>query len=150
MHQIKKTYIKTFFILFLITTLEIITRNIIIKENDLVIDIDLWETAIAIIILAPLIETLVFQHVPHIIWTKFYSLSKYNTIILISISSCFFAFTHKDDLIMLVGSFLKGFTLFSFYFEIKSLKQNAFWHTVGVHSLYNLVLFLLIMIETHM
>ena len=96
---------------------------------------DLEELPLAVII-APIIETLVFQHLIFLIFRKWIPIkNKYFWAILIS--SVLFGLMHKYNVIYIIFAFLQGITLGYCYYFYKRNLVKAFWSTALVHAAHN-------------
>ena len=101
---------------------------------------NLFEKFIIIVVIAPLIETLIFNYFLQKVLSKFIK----NTFYLIFISSLIFAFAHCHSIIYIFFGFFGGLILNLFYFlnkKDRSIKY-AFWMTFLLHALVNLTSFI--------
>ena len=96
---------------------------------------DLEELPLAIII-APIIETLVFQHLIFQVFRKWIPIkNKYFWAIIVS--SVLFGLMHKYNVIYIIFAFLQGITLGYCYYFYKRNLVKAFWSTAVVHAAHN-------------
>lgn len=87
------------------------------------------------VLLAPVIETLIFQAAPILLLKKYSSL-KPGAIILVS--SLFFAVAHHYSISYVLFAFLVGvFLAYSYVLYLKK-EASAFWVVTAIHSLRNL------------
>lgn len=92
------------------------------------------------IIIAPPIETLLFQYAPIKFFGTYSFLNKRKGLI-ITISALLFGVCHTSSLYTMIYAFHMGFVIASFYM-ITDKNKNAFMHTTILHSLFNLILFI--------
>ncbi|MGO5064710.1 MULTISPECIES: CPBP family intramembrane glutamic endopeptidase [unclassified Clostridium] len=100
---------------------------------------NLREEFIYAIILAPLLETLIFQM--GII--KFFSLSekiKNNKLLLIIISAFFFGLAHSIySILYMICAFIAGILLAYSFIVYEDKEKSGYWVTVIIHGLMNLI-----------
>lgn len=115
-----------------------------INANFLAFD-SLWEEIIIVIILAPIIETVVYQYflVDVTLYLTSVIFKKQSIILAILIPAICFALSHKYNYLYVANTLIAGLSLNLFYVLVKLRKQNAFICTVIVHSVYNLAVFTL-------
>lgn len=92
------------------------------------------------IIIAPPIETLLFQYVP-IKFFETYSFLNKRKVLIISISAILFGVFHNSSLYTMIYAFHMGFVIATFY-VITDKNKNAFVHTTILHSVFNMLLFI--------
>ncbi len=96
---------------------------------------NLEELPLAVII-APIIETLIFQHLVFLIFRKWIHIkNKYGWAILVS--SILFGLGHMYNVIYIIFAFLQGLTLAYCYYFYKRNIVKAFWSTAIVHAIHN-------------
>lgn len=97
------------------------------------------------IIVAPIIETLLFQHIVFLIFRKWIPIkNKYFWAILVS--SLLFSLGHPYNVIYIVFAFLQGLTIGYCYYFYKRNLVKAFWSTALVHAAHNSIAVLLAVI----
>lgn len=88
------------------------------------------------IIIAPIIETLVFQHLIFQVFRKWIPIkNKYFWAIIVS--SVLFGLMHKYNIVYIIFAFLQGITLGYCYYFYKRNLVKAFWSTAVVHAAHN-------------
>ena len=92
------------------------------------------------VLLAPLIETLIFQTAPILILRK-YSSARPGLIVLVS--SLWFAVLHDYDIAYIFYAFLVGLTLAYSYVMYLEKTASAFWVVTAIHALRNLLYLIL-------
>ncbi|MGJ1414605.1 CPBP family glutamic-type intramembrane protease [Sphingobacterium multivorum] len=94
------------------------------------------------IILGPFFETLLFQFIP-IKLLSTYTFFKERKLLMALISALTFALTHMYSLYYFILSFLMGI-VFVFFFFITEFKKKGtgLWHTIFLHAIINLMVFL--------
>lgn len=98
---------------------------------------NLEELPLAVII-APIIETLIFQHLVFLIFRKWIPIkNKYFWAIIVS--SVLFGLMHKHNVIYIIFAFLQGITSGYCYYFYKRNLVKAFWSTAVVHAANNSV-----------
>ena len=100
---------------------------------------NLREEFIYAIILAPILETLIFQ----MAIIKFFSLSekiKNNKLLLIIISAFFFGLGHGIySILYMICAFIAGILLAYSFVVYEDKEKSGYWVTVIIHSLMNLI-----------
>jgi membrane protease YdiL (CAAX protease family) len=109
-------------------------------ENSLIEFSKIYQIII-IILISPVIETYIFQHLPS---TIFYKLKVRNPYLLIILPSIFFSLMHFYNPVYLLMAFFGGIILNTYYYGEKKLNKNYFILTVLLHSFYNLYGFLFV------
>jgi len=94
----------------------------------------------AVVFIAPLIETLIFQI--GVIKLVYYILPKY-PIIPIIVSATLFGLTHFYSIYYVIYTVMIGLFLGTLYFISKRKKISPFWVIFSVHALYNLTVFVI-------
>ena len=117
------------------------------SQNTSTSDFSVLETIVAVVIVAPLIETLIFQFGIQELILRFSKITNYNSLffICITMSSLLFSITHYDSLFHVLISFLSGLIYATLYILIMLKFEKrvvAIGLTSFVHSLYNLFEFL--------
>lgn len=115
--------------------------------------INWWGLSIDVILLAPLLETFVFQFIPvRIFFFLIKKPNQWHLLLLIFLSGLIFGLTHMDSLHQVIFSALKGFVLVMLFINTYCAKSlsKAFWFTSGLHALYNLILYLVLFISYHL
>jgi|LakMenE18May11ns_1017448.scaffolds.fasta_scaffold9717405_3 hypothetical protein len=141
----KKPLIKTFFITSFIVILLNIIISFIFDKITTIFDLEFKsdsltfeskkEEFILVVIIAPILETLLFQYIPY-----FY-LKKYNAIYTILISSILFGLSHAYSIIYIIYGLTVGMLFISaFFYSIKKY-LHPFWLVVFCHFIYNLFAF---------
>jgi hypothetical protein len=90
---------------------------------------------IVIIVLAPVLETLIFQYLPNEVLEKLKIRSYFLKII---IPSFLFSLTHFYHPLYIVMTFIAGILLNKYYIDTKNETRLFFILTVLLHSVYNL------------
>lgn len=97
------------------------------------------------VLLAPIIETFLFQYLP----TKLFLLVKrkwnINKVILILFSGILFGMAHDYNLITIIDGIISGiiFILIFLKFNEEKTQLSGFWATFLIHALYNFYAFLI-------
>jgi len=90
------------------------------------------------LILAPIVETLIFQLIPILLSQRF--IKNIPNIIGITISTIIFSWMHLSYSIWYaIGVIPIGFLLAKTYIIFQERKESSFWITTSVHSLRNLI-----------
>ncbi len=89
---------------------------------------------LAILIGAPIFETIFFQYLP-IKLVQYYSK---NRVIAIAVSACLFAAIHFYNPVYVMMTFIGGIILAFLYLYAEKVKKSPFWTTALLHALYNL------------
>jgi hypothetical protein len=102
------------------------------------INIDgIWGIVIKGLIVAPLIETLVFQRFVYYLFTKISYLNNKNILICI-LSGVLFGLSHYYSLYYIILAVIIGFVLmYAYLIHIKQMRKS-FWIVVVIHFLLNL------------
>ncbi len=95
-----------------------------------------WSIFIAVVLIAPICETFLFQHI--IIKAL---LGKINTVWVIFISSFFFGLSHFYNFFYVLNTFFVGTVLAFAYVNWNGKKQSPFLVVFLIHSLHNLLIF---------
>lgn len=96
---------------------------------------DLEELPLAVII-APIIETLIFQHLVFWVFRKWIHVkNKYFWAIIIS--SVLFGLMHKYNVVYVIFAFLQGIILGYCYYFYWRKPKTAFWSTALIHAAHN-------------
>ena len=90
---------------------------------------------VIIVVIAPLIETFIFQMIPSIVLNMLKIESKY---LLIIIPSLLFSLGHIYNPIYMCMTFIGGVFLNIYYYESKKYNHHYFFLTALIHSFYNL------------
>lgn len=105
--------------------------------------VSIIEAFIDSVILAPLIETFIFQLVIFKISKNLIKNKKSSLITFLITSSLCFGFSHFSSPIYIVYTVFSGF-IFAFFYEIFHLKKgNPFLLITTIHSIFNFILFLI-------
>lgn len=93
------------------------------------------------VLIAPVLETLIFQFG---VIELFFKLQNKNKVLLAALASAMlFSLSHYYNLFYMLGSFILGLGFAIFYIIAKSRKDvNPFWLLACIHSLINLVAFI--------
>lgn len=99
---------------------------------------------VSILVIAPLLETLIFQLGIH----SFFGLFKRalsNKSILSVLSGVLFGLTHYYSVTHIIKSSLIGIVFMFFFLETLSItnKKSAFWFIVVIHSLWNFIIWII-------
>lgn len=94
-------------------------------------------------IVAPLLETLIFQHFIYIVLRKFIHKEKILIFTYIISSSILFSLEHKYSTYYIFVTFFLGIVLGFSYYISKLRKESAYWNTAIIHGLYNSLLVLI-------
>lgn len=141
----EKTIIKSFFITSFIVILLNIIISLIFDKITTIYDLEFKsdsltfeskkEEFILVVIIAPILETLLFQYLPY-----FY-LKKYSAIYTIIISSILFGLSHAYSIIYIIYGLTVGILFIcAFFYSIKKYLQ-PFWLVAFCHFIYNLFAF---------
>ena len=93
------------------------------------------------IIVAPIIETVIFYWIPYN-FIEHSGSFKYKKIIFICASSLFFALSHLYNINYFIETLYTGFLMADYYYFHRKNKR-VFLNLVIIHSLYNLLVFVL-------
>jgi len=94
------------------------------------------EQILPVVIIAPILETLLCQHLIFLIFRKWIHIkNKYDWAIIVS--SILFGLGHMYDVIYIIFAFLQGLTLAYCYYFYKRNIVKAFWSTAIVHAIHN-------------
>lgn len=105
-----------------------------------------YELFLIVVVLAPLIETFLFQYlvIELILWAFSYLKIEYGEIVALIISTILFCITHNFSYFYLFNSFISGFIYSITYIIAKNKKDmNPFWTVFIIHSFSNLTTFVL-------
>jgi CAAX amino terminal protease family. len=95
----------------------------------------MYEKAVLGLIIAPIIETILYQYLPNHFLIKIRILNKY---LLIIIPSLLFGLSHSYHFLYMLMTFFGGVVLNYYYIEMKKRTSYSLWATALIHSLYNL------------
>lgn len=113
------------------TFLHISTQNPIDKYS--------WQEKFFLgVILAPIIETFIFQYLPFKVIGKVIK----NPVYIIMGSSLFFAFNHYYNWLYVVVTFFIGLILNCNYYAVQKISKYGFWLTALLHAANNSLAFL--------
>lgn len=101
------------------------------------------EEFFAVVIFAPLVETLIFQYFLinlSISLTRFLFKREY-IILAIVMPAVAFGLAHSYNYIYMASTFISGLMVNTFYMVVKYRRQDAYSCTTIVHGLYNLFIF---------
>lgn len=102
---------------------------------------------IQVVLLAPLVETLIFQYAT-INFLRSFKMFKNNNLIIISISAIFFGLAHAYSLNYIINATCMGI-FFAYPFIIYEKKERSpYWTACIIHSLRNLFSFIFMCIFT--
>jgi hypothetical protein len=105
--------------------------------------LEIIETFIDGIILAPLLETLIFQHLIFKLSRFIIKNNKLSLILFLTVSSLSFGLSHFSSLVYIVYTVFIGF-IFAFFYEVFYLKRSKpYWNVVFLHAMFNFILFLI-------
>jgi membrane protease YdiL (CAAX protease family) len=137
------------FILFLFLAIvngyifQFLNNDIFHLKNKTPDDFSQIERIIIIIIIAPILETLIFQHILYLILKK---IKIKNDTVCIIIMSLIFSQVHWYNWLYVIMAFFGGLILNSFYATInKRTPKYSYILTVLFHALFNLYGFLFVM-----
>ena len=141
----KKILIKSFFLTSLIVILLNIIISFIFDKITTIYDLEFKsdsltfeskkEEFILVVVIAPILETFLFQYLPYLY------LKKYNTIYTIILSSILFGLSHSYSIIYIIYGLTVGMLFISaFFYSIKKYLQ-PFWLVAFCHFIYNLFAF---------
>lgn len=121
-------------------SINIVTAPFILMINHIAQDGDARPNANAFtaLILAPILETLVFQHLTYKLFQVF-SATRGKYLIYILLSSLLFGSLHSYSLSYMASAFTMGLVLNYIYFFYSKNIQVAFWSTAFIHFLRNLL-----------
>jgi len=93
------------------------------------------------VLIAPVVETLIFQYG---VIELFFKLKNKNKVLFAALASAIlFSLSHYYNLLYILGAFILGLGFAFFYIIAKSRKDiNPFWFLASIHSLLNLVAFI--------
>lgn len=96
---------------------------------------------IVLIFIAPFLETLLLNYLPFKVLNKF----KCNNCLIIIISSLIFSLLHNYSCVYMIFAFFSGLIINSFFMIIYKQSDEIIssFYTFLLHSLYNLIIFLL-------
>jgi hypothetical protein len=140
-HLEKGSFSNSLILLLGLTLIELLMRTP--KESKEAISVEL---VIGVLLLAPIIETLLFQFIPSYLRNNFLRRGRFVTIAVFILSSILFSLTHSEDLIRFCFSFLKGLVLIYFFYQNYSFPKRAFLQTTLLHATYNGSILLLIIV----
>ncbi len=89
---------------------------------------------ILVVIITPLIETLLFQHLP----IQGLKRLKISNIVICIITACLFGLAHFYHILYVIMAFISGFMCAFLYVFSSEKKSNPFWVCFVFHALYNL------------
>jgi len=112
-----------------------------IIENPFTID-DKWMEIFVVLIVAPIIETLIFQSLIVELVCKFIKRPRNSFYIALILSALAFALSHTYSISYFVFTFIGGLILALAYYIGRYRKENAFLLVFIIHSLYNLSTFI--------
>jgi len=122
---------------------QFLSNNIFHIKNNKIDDFSQIEKIIVIMIIAPILETLIFQHILYILLKK---IKIKNDIICIIIMSLIFSQVHWYNWLYVIMTFIGGLILNSFYIKINNnTPKYSYAITVLFHALFNLYGFLFVM-----
>ena len=101
---------------------------------------------ISILLLAPLLETLIFQKwVLFLLDKTFLKKHKFKLIFYSSISGILFGLSHHYNSVHIIKSSLSGFVLMFFFMKINTQynQRNAFISIVVIHALWNMTVWII-------
>ena len=107
--------------------------NKLIGENTEGPDLSSW---FSIIILIPLIETFIFQHLSFKLMQK-WSFTKNKYGLYISVSAILFGLSHTYSLQYIIFAFAVGLILAYMYFFYSKTPKKSFWSIALIHALRN-------------
>jgi len=118
----------------------------LVSEEPLTTPIFDWiELSIKVLILAPIIETLVFQLGPYLLFVKLKSRETIRSkLLLILLSSVLFGLTHNDDTARIIFSTIKGSILISCFLNYSKDVKMAILKTMFLHFVVNLLILVLL------
>jgi membrane protease YdiL (CAAX protease family) len=128
-------------IIFILLPFEIIDYFFEIEtgQDALINDLSGLILLIVTVILAPLIETFIFQYI--VIKISFFFLK--SALFSILLSAFLFGLNHLYSIPYFIVTFFAGIIYASLYFIAKAKNTNPFWMIFLVHALYNLTVSLL-------
>ena len=111
-------------------------------KTTLMLDFSKFERLYITVIIAPLIETYIFQHLIFKFYFKIFRKNLWHIIIAILISSLIFGAAHHYNYFTMFGALLSGFFLGYTYFFNNNRLFTPFWCVFIVHACHNLYVFL--------
>lgn len=93
------------------------------------------EKFIIIIIIAPIVETILFSLIPNLTLTK---IKIRNNFILVIVPSILFSICHLYNLVYALMALFAGVIINWYYIFSKNSGKSAFWLVVLLHTFYNL------------
>ncbi|MCB2361671.1 type II CAAX prenyl endopeptidase Rce1 family protein [Clostridium estertheticum] len=120
--------------------------NAPISDTDVAIsNSSLIEAFIVAVIIAPLIETLIFQYAI-IKYLRKLNILKNRNLIIILISAILFGLAHTYNLQYVIHTFFIGILLAYSFVVYEKKESSPFWTVCAIHSLRNLTIFSLLSI----
>lgn len=105
--------------------------------------LEIIDTLITSIILAPLLETLIFQHLIFKLSRFIVKNNRLSLISFLTISSLSFGLSHFTSLVYILYTIFSGF-IFAISYEIFYLKRlKPFWNVALIHAMFNFILFIM-------
>ncbi|NFP92699.1 CPBP family glutamic-type intramembrane protease [Clostridium sporogenes] len=113
------------------------SANLVVSESNFISEF------ILVIIIAPLIETLIFQY-SIIKFLRNFNILKNNNIIIILISSILFGLSHPYSLTYIINTTILGIFLSYSFVIYENKNESPFWVVCAIHSLKNFTSFVFI------
>lgn len=96
---------------------------------------------VVVVLLAPLLETFVFQSVPFFVF-RWFTKGQLNFWLCLFVSASAFGLSHSYNVYYFLAGFLVGAVFIHLYYLANLRRQSAFALVFAVHALNNLVVFL--------
>ena len=127
-------YLSCFLIVFSVLPFILLTE-VLVGESTEGPDLSSW---FLVIILAPILETLINQHLPFKLMQKWsWTRNKYGLYIIVS--ALVFGLSHTYSLQYMIFAFSGGLILGYMYFFYSKTPRKSFWSTTLIHALKNSV-----------
>ncbi len=100
--------------------------------------------ALGVLLLAPVLETLLYQLLVYKIFNRFTNLKvKKNQYLLLFISALLFSLSHYYSILYIIRTFFLGLVLMYAYFLKAENTKQAFWLVTIIHALTNMLPFII-------
>lgn len=94
---------------------------------------NIWVEITVAILVAPLLETLLYFTIPHLFYQKY----KFDKRYLFAVSALLFGISHYYSILYMFDTALTGFTWAWLYFVSETKKQSGFLNVSLAHALFN-------------
>ncbi|RNA61518.1 CPBP family intramembrane metalloprotease [Chryseobacterium nematophagum] len=122
-----------------------LNRSYFHLRNNKIQDLSQIELGFLSLIIAPIIETIIFQFLLYAILNSIFKIK--NEYLIIVLMSTAFSLSHTYNWLYMCSTFIGGILLNNFYIKVLKMKNKnyAVWLTIFFHFLYNLYGFLFTM-----